>query len=625
MTTPSNKFKCGRPAFHEYDKFCLDCPLTEDSSVARVEALKVLFDDVRKNGKDEISSIYPFLSIWAKLQRDFLQESQIKAYGEDLVEAGLITTIVELMNMALEDRSWLRPRGRNNSIFIWTIILSNLAKIKEWNVIIIQAGALPLLVRLLKGEMTWYERRAAARVFYFLRFTPSAEVLNACMDVTFEAYDIVYREYIKFPNERLFYQTELLTDGNHGGSDWQTAMAMQWADHLRSWTAQTLTKAALGTPEEATEIICNHPNFRRFNELVDIDMTIYQFGRAEEGNMTNMEALFCLSLLATTKRGRTAIIHEPNICNLLRGIAMTGVSVQHFAIEAIIELYKDPDSREKADEIFGETFSWMIDFNTLKRDNSRINLWEEIISVCGNEPKPLKALSAAKIVAERREKESKMSQNEIQTLSNNAKEHKDKGNKLIVSDLESALHEYAEGIQICPYADKDTRVALLSNTCECYSRLKTKNEADPEKAREYNKLIIENATRTQSIQWHQAKTLWKRAKALMDEKQWKYAYSDFYYFIRQGRLDEKTKMEFNALTDVVLIELHPYTTLIKKYGPIGDDDCYAGPLWTSEELTENPKFNRIVSLIDEKFKDIKPEVVLERSESPTQEELDGLH
>jgi chaperonin cofactor prefoldin len=137
------------------------------------------------------------------------------------------------------------------------------------------------------------------------------------------------------------------------------------------------------------------------------------------------------------------------------------------------------------------------------------------------ETRPFKLLVAARAVAEQFQRESKMTKNEILQLSSKAKEFKNGGNKLIGSDVEAAVTEYNEGIQICPISDTETRVALFSNISECYSRLKTKFAEYPEKSSYYNKLIIKYATRTQAIQWQHGKTLWKRGKAFLDEKLWK--------------------------------------------------------------------------------------------------------
>jgi hypothetical protein len=49
---------------------------------------------------------------------------------------------------------------------------------------------------------------------------------------------------------RLFYHSELLTDGFHGGADWQSCMAMQWMDNTRCWLVHVLNEAAVENSEE---------------------------------------------------------------------------------------------------------------------------------------------------------------------------------------------------------------------------------------------------------------------------------------------------------------------------------------------------------------------------------------
>ncbi len=137
------------------------------------------------------------------------------------------------------------------------------------------------------------------------------------------------------------------------------------------------------------------------------------------------------------------------------------------------------------------------------------------------ETNPLKMLVAARTVAEKYELDAKMTPQEKKLMSDKAKETKNKANKLIGSDVEAALKQYEESLQICPISDIETRVALFSNITECYSRLKAKNEADPEISSYYNKLIIKYATCTQAIQWQHGKTLWKRGKAFLEAKLWK--------------------------------------------------------------------------------------------------------
>ena len=67
--------------------------------------------------------------------------------------------------------------------------------------------------------------------------------------------------------------------------------------------------------------------------------------------------------------------------------------------------------------------------------------------------------------------------------------------------------------------------------------------------------------------------------------------------------------------------MHPYTRLIQLYGPIGASSEDEGPLWTQFEQQQNTKFLRIKHLIEEKYKDVKPSVVLEKLTGPTQSDL----
>jgi hypothetical protein len=77
-----------------------------------------------------------------------------------------------------------------------------------------------------------------------------------------------------------------------------------------------------------------------------------------------MDALSCLSHLSQTKTGRKAIINELKVCEMLRHTELTGMMVQHSAIEVVVNLYKDEETREKADEIFGEELQDLVEFQT---------------------------------------------------------------------------------------------------------------------------------------------------------------------------------------------------------------------------------------------------------------------
>ena len=80
------------------------------------------------------------LSIWSELFRNKTQPSQVKSYAQDLVQAGLINVVIDIVNKALDDRTWIR--SHNRIVFITVIILSNLAKVKEWHSQIYNAGKL---------------------------------------------------------------------------------------------------------------------------------------------------------------------------------------------------------------------------------------------------------------------------------------------------------------------------------------------------------------------------------------------------------------------------------------------------------------------------------------------------
>ncbi len=77
-----------------------------------------------------------------------------------------------------------------------------------------------------------------------------------------------------------------------------------------------------------------------------------------------MDALSCLAYLSNTKTGRSAIINEIKVCEMLRHTALTGMMVQHSAIEVVLNLYRDEDTRQKADEIFGETLQDLVEFQS---------------------------------------------------------------------------------------------------------------------------------------------------------------------------------------------------------------------------------------------------------------------
>lgn len=84
----------------------------------------------------------PFLSIWAKLSKEYIKPPQVKSYAQDFVNADLIKTLIDLANKALEDRIWIREH--NNLIFISVMILSNLAKVKQWHDQIYTAGKISI-------------------------------------------------------------------------------------------------------------------------------------------------------------------------------------------------------------------------------------------------------------------------------------------------------------------------------------------------------------------------------------------------------------------------------------------------------------------------------------------------
>ncbi len=64
----------------------------------------------------------------------------MRNFAKDLVEAGLIKTLIDLSHKALDDRTWLRTRTKNKLVYILVTILSDLAKVKEWHDQIYEAG-----------------------------------------------------------------------------------------------------------------------------------------------------------------------------------------------------------------------------------------------------------------------------------------------------------------------------------------------------------------------------------------------------------------------------------------------------------------------------------------------------
>ncbi|KAK6160633.1 hypothetical protein DH2020_004014 [Rehmannia glutinosa] len=433
---------------------------------------------------------------------------------QDLPSLGIFQCMANLINKSIHDKNWLL---KNQNIYIpyyaAHIIGSYTMNKVDFAIRAVDSGVIPPLMELLRGNMSWVEKRVAIRALghlasyekTFLALAPHEdEVIKLAMNLASNCLEEVYNMFVgvKDRRKRLQYHSDLLTRGV-GGVEMENRKAEEWGSQLQCWSIHLLNCFAI--KERSLGLICNKEFLKDLCEM---------WGGLV--NHTSPCGVGLIRILCYSKVGRENISNCRHVIENLCKISRSSDDWQYMGIDCLVLLLKDSDTRYNVIEI---AIFYLIDLIELRSVGNRTNAGEEITKALiydyklhQNSKLVFKNVDVQRALEEiwdlkieRRKIEKLMSNENLQGKRAMVKLIKQQGNKkYLVGEIEEALFKYSEALEICPLRYRNERIVLYSNRAQCNLVLRDLDSA------------ISDATRALSLcspPNSHANSLWIRSQA----------------------------------------------------------------------------------------------------------------
>ncbi|KAJ0982093.1 hypothetical protein J5N97_010348 [Dioscorea zingiberensis] len=477
---------------------CFFCAMKQQNPRRRRAGLTSFFNSMPYS--DDESHVLVMSSLW----------SMAMTHPDDpeVPYSGALRCMSLLIAKSLAEPSWLLlhqnvyiPYYAAHIIGSYTIRSSSLAELA------VEAGAVPLLLELLRGRLSWVEQRVAARALghlasYEATFQAVAlhdeEVIKLAMSIASSCLKTVYTEFL-LSKDRKKYQCDLLTRGL-GGKEMEDRKAEEWASQLQCWSLYLLSCFAF-KDKSCHLLICRDLGFLR--ELCRM-----------WGGMVNGESpagVGLMRILCRSSVGREAMAGCSEVVQSLCNLSRSSDDWQYMGIDCLVLLLKDSKTRLKVMDMAADC---LIDLVELKNLGARKKVGKTITKVllmdsceingggCGNY-KSVDRLWELKV--ERRRREEMMPEEELVERWASGEAKKKQGNeRFYAGDIEAALGLYTQALDLCPMKRRKERLVLHSNLAQCCLLLQDADGA------------VSNATKALCLSSPancHGKSLWRRSQA----------------------------------------------------------------------------------------------------------------
>ncbi|XP_041003073.1 uncharacterized protein LOC121248620 [Juglans microcarpa x Juglans regia] len=483
---------------------CFFCTLINepDPSLRRVKISKFFEEMPLREDPEHILSLSGLWNI-AMIQTD----------DPEFPSLGIFECMAKLILKGINDRHWLL---KDQNIYIpyyaAHIIGSYTMKNDQFAENAINSGVIFPLMELLRGKITWVEKRVAVRALGHLAShertfeaiaAHEVEIVELTMRIASTCLDEVYDKFVGVrDSKRLKYHSDLLTRGL-GGLELENRKAEEWASQLQCWSLFLLN--CFACKERCLSLICK----KEF--LKDLRGMWGGFAiRASPGGIG------LIRTLCQTKIGRRSVADLKEVTESLCSVSRSSDDCQYTAIDCLLLILKDPDTRYNVIDIAAPI---LVDLVELGDTGGRPKLGDTITQALlqdyhkikyGN--LKLKSKRAEKALGEiwdlkveRKKEEKLMSKQEIRERKLLVGKLKRDGNVGFWSgDIAKAKMQYSEALNLCPIRMRKERVVLYSNRAQCFLLLRNPDAA------------ISDATRAlclSSAVTPNCKSLWRRSQA----------------------------------------------------------------------------------------------------------------
>ncbi|KAG6554749.1 hypothetical protein Mapa_003768 [Marchantia paleacea] len=429
----------------------------------------------------------------------------------EFLELGIFECMASLIWKGIDNRDWL---AQDQNIYIpyyaAHVIGSYTMNVEEFAEKAVQSGVISPLLELLRGRLTWVEQRVAVRALGHLATYDSTfpyvaehdEILELSIQLAMDSLDIVYTHFLQFVDRRISYHCDLLTRGT-GGVEMESRKAEEWASQLQCWSLQLINCFAFKS--EFLPVICRQDFVARLPGMW--------------GGLVNETSPAGVGLLRTIchqRAGRPSVAECPGVVESLCNIACSSDDWQCMAVDCLIWLLQDTDTRFK---VLDKAATALVDLVELPGLGEHKRVGEFITSVLLQDYNPFPSPEvASKMSSETRSmldnlaafrKKMKWEKNvpkeDLQIKQAAALVVKLEGNARFSSgDIQGAALKYSEALALCPLRAKKERVVLHSNRAQCHLMLRSPKEAISDTTRA---LCLHNPVN------RHGKSLWRRAQA----------------------------------------------------------------------------------------------------------------
>ena len=426
---------------------------------------------------------------------------------------GIFECMAKLILKGINDKAWLL---KDQNIYIpyyaAHIIGSYTMNKSQFAEKATKSGVILPLMELLRGKISWVEQRVAVRALGHLAnhdstFEPIAvhevEIIQLAMKIASTCVDEVYDKFIAVKDsKKLKYHCDLLTRGL-GGLEIENRKAEEWASHLQCWSLYLLN--CFACKERSLSLICKKEFLK--------DLCGMWGGLA---NRTSPAGVGLIRTLCQTKSGKTSVADLKEVIEFLCNLSRSSDDWQYTAIDSLLLILKDPDTRYKVIDIVAPI---LVDLVELGSFGGSSNVGDTITQALLQDyhkikygTLKLKSKRAEKALGEtwdlkveRKKREKLMSKQEVRERKLLVGKLKMNGNLMFWSgDIEEAVMKYSEALSLCPLKMKKERLVLYSNRAQCNLLLRNTEAAISDATRA---LCLSNAASPHG------KSLWRRSQA----------------------------------------------------------------------------------------------------------------
>ncbi|CAK9320433.1 unnamed protein product [Citrullus colocynthis] len=493
---PTKSLNCAFP-------FCFFCTMNEPDPFLRTFKITECFKEMPL--RDDPESVLALSGLW--------NIAVTRPDNPEFPELGIFECMAKLIWRGIRDREWL---FRDQNIYIpyyaAHIIGSYTMNRAQFAEIAVESGVIPPLMELLRGKISWVEQRVAIRALGHLAshertFESVAkiggETVELAMEIASTFVENVYTQFLCL-KQRMKYQRNLLTRGL-GGVEIENRKAEEWAIQTQCWSLYLIN--CFARKERHLNLICK-TNFLK--NLCGI-----------WGGLINPEAPGGIGLMRTlckTETGRKTVADLEEVLKSLCVLARSSDEWQIMAIECLLSLIKDPETRYRVLETSVFSLVDLVELET-GSNQKRLKLGDALTRTLlqdyhkikyGNEKLHSERVERAlreiwDLKVEKKRKEKLMSEKEVKKRKLLMGILKKQGNhKFRNGEIEKAAMKYTEALNISLPKTRKQRLVLHSNRAQCFLLLR-----DPEAA-------ISDTTRALCLSKQgspHVRSLWRRSQA----------------------------------------------------------------------------------------------------------------